>query len=69
MATIRDYDELAVRKPPIQAPSFRGRQGERRIVHQVWDWIDSDKYVVHLYITVEKEGGGRRTILRECIGR
>jgi glycine/sarcosine N-methyltransferase len=57
MATIRDYDELVVRKPSIQAPSFCGRQGERRIVHQVWDWIDSDKYVVHLYITVEKEGG------------
>ncbi|MFZ0393218.1 MAG: class I SAM-dependent methyltransferase [Terracidiphilus sp.] len=56
MATIRDYDELAVRKPPIQTPSFHGREGERRIVHQVWDWIDSEKYVVHLYITVEKQG-------------
>lgn len=56
MATIRDYDQLVLLKPSIQAPSFCGRMGERRIVHQVWDWIDSEKYVVHLYITAEKQG-------------
>jgi glycine/sarcosine N-methyltransferase len=25
----------------------------RRIVHQVWDWQDESRYVVHLYITRE----------------
>ena len=34
-------------------PAFYGAVGERRIVHQVWDWIDERRYIVHLYITVE----------------
>jgi glycine/sarcosine N-methyltransferase len=56
MASIRDYDDLIVRKPPMQVPSFFGREGKRRIVHQVWDWVDGERYVVHLYITVETHG-------------
>jgi hypothetical protein len=29
----------------------------RRFVHQVWDWQDDRRYVVHLFITAEKLDG------------
>jgi SAM-dependent methyltransferase len=53
IAGIRDYDQLIVQRPALQAPAFFGKAGERRIVHQVWDWIDREKYIVHLYITTQ----------------
>jgi SAM-dependent methyltransferase len=52
LATIRDYDSLIQTRPAIQAPSFYGCKGRRRIVHQVWDW-DDQEYDVHLYISWE----------------
>ena len=51
LASIRDYDKLILQRPTIQEPAFYGAPGNRRIVHQVWDWIDDARYVVHLYIT------------------
>jgi glycine/sarcosine N-methyltransferase len=51
IASIRDYDRLIVDRPIVQGPAFYGAAGTRRIVHQVWDWIDMDRYVFHLYIT------------------
>jgi glycine/sarcosine N-methyltransferase len=51
MASIRDYDKLMVERPLMQPPVFYGSQGTRRIVHQVWDWLDDSRYIVHLYIT------------------
>ncbi|MGB6688383.1 MAG: class I SAM-dependent methyltransferase [Terracidiphilus sp.] len=53
MASIRDYDALIIERPAVQGPAFYGGEGERRIVLQVWDWIDEARYVVHLYITLE----------------
>jgi glycine/sarcosine N-methyltransferase len=53
IASIRDYDELIDQRPTMQQPAFYGDSGERRIVHQVWDWIDAARYVLHLYITEE----------------
>ena len=53
IASIRDYDNLILQRPAIQGPTFYGESGERRIVHQVWDWIDDEKYTVHLYITTQ----------------
>jgi hypothetical protein len=32
--------------------------GRQRIVHQIWDWRDDRRYVVHLYITREIRDGG-----------
>jgi SAM-dependent methyltransferase len=52
MASIRDYDALLLQKPAIQQPAFYGAPGNRRIVHQVWDWIEDNRYIVHLYITI-----------------
>ncbi len=52
LATIRDYDQLIQTRPTIQPPAFYGVRGNRRIVHQVWDW-DGDEYDLHLYISSE----------------
>ena len=57
MASIRDYDKLIFQKPSIQAPAFYGDHGSRRIVHQVWDWMDDTTYLLHLYLTIESHGG------------
>ena len=55
IASIRDYDRLITQRPTIQEPAFYGKEGERRIVHQVWELIDSARYIVHLYITTQSE--------------
>lgn len=57
MASIRDYDRLMEEKPIVQNPSFYGRQGSRRIVFQIWDWVDDRQYIFHLYITQETPDG------------
>jgi len=57
LASIRDYDSLLVQRPAIQEPAFYGEAGRRRIVHQVWDWIDQERYAVHLYITMQTDEG------------
>ena len=51
IASIRDYDTLILQRPAMQAPALYGSEGERRIVHQVWDWIDEARYTLHLFIT------------------
>jgi glycine/sarcosine N-methyltransferase len=56
LASIRDYDEILKQRPAMQQPAFYGGPGNRRVVHQVWDWIDEARYVVHLYITLESNG-------------
>jgi glycine/sarcosine N-methyltransferase len=53
IASIRDYDKLIVQRPAIQEPVFYGNANNRRIVHQVWEWIDDKRYIVHLYITTQ----------------
>jgi glycine/sarcosine N-methyltransferase len=78
IASIRDYDSLVQERPVVQGPAFYSDQGGRRIVHQVWDWIDERRYVFHLYITREVRGGGwetqhyasnYRAVLREELSR
>lgn len=67
MASIRDYDLLIKERPVVQGPSFYSDQGHRRIVFQVWDWVDDRRYIFHLYITLEIEKGGRRFTRLPCI--
>ena len=55
VAGIRDYDAMIRERPTVQGPVFYGQAGRRRIVQQVWDWIDDRSYFVHLYITVEQD--------------
>ncbi len=53
MASIRDYDDLLRESPVVQGPFFYSDEGRRRIVFQVWDWLDDRRYTFHLYITRE----------------
>jgi glycine/sarcosine N-methyltransferase len=48
IASIRDYDQLIRTRPAIQGPSFY----PNRIVHQIWDWQDDRRYILHLYLTL-----------------
>lgn len=57
MASIRDYGSLVREKPTVQGPNFYSDEKGRRIVHQVWDWLDDRRYMFHLYITREIEDG------------
>ena len=57
VASIRDYDSLIEKRPSLQEPCFYSDQGRRRIVSQIWDWIDDRRYIFHLYITRELEHG------------
>ena len=59
LASIRDYDRLILERPTVQGPAFFGAPGERRIVHQIWDWLDERRYTFHIYITLETAGGWR----------
>ncbi len=66
MASIRDYDQILREKPTVQQPVFYSRDGSRRFVHQVWDWIDDTKYTLHLYITNANDK--RLGVAPFCIG-
>jgi SAM-dependent methyltransferase len=73
MASIRDYDSLVREKPVVQGPNFYSDEKGRRIVHQIWDWLDDRRYTFHLYITREIQGrweaqhyaSSYRTIMRD----
>lgn len=49
--SLRDYGPLIREKPTSMPPSFFTDDGARRIVFQVWDWLDDRRYAVHLYIS------------------
>ncbi len=53
VASIRDYDRLIVERPVVHGPAFHSDGDRRRIVFQLWDWIDERRYRFHLYITRE----------------
>jgi len=61
IASIRDYDTLILERPASLPPAFSGEPGNRRIVHQIWDWADHSLtdpgYRLHLYITIESDEG------------
>ena len=56
LATIRDYDQLLLTRPTMQAPAFYEQDGKSRFVHQVWQW-QGEQYALHVYITLETESG------------
>ena len=51
LASLRDYTPVLERRPSATTPSLFLDEGRRRIVCQVWDWVDDRRYVLHLYIT------------------
>jgi glycine/sarcosine N-methyltransferase len=57
VATIRDYDRLIQERPVVEGPRFFSDAGRRRIIFQLWDWIDERRYSFHLYISCETDTG------------
>lgn len=56
--SIRDYGPLVRERPAIMPPSFfTDEEDKRRIVFQVWDWLDDRRYTVHLYISRQTDQG------------
>jgi len=51
MLSLRDYGPLMAQRPGMMPAAMFMDDGRRRIVHQVWDWQDERRYIVHLYIT------------------
>jgi len=54
LISLRDYGAIMEEHPRMMPPAIFSEHGRRRIVHQVWDWQDDRRYVVHLYITREQ---------------
>jgi hypothetical protein len=57
VASVRDYETAIQIHPTSDPPRFYNDAGMRRIVHQVWDWIDDQHYALHLFITRETGEG------------
>jgi len=76
IGSIRDYDRLVVEKPTAHGPSFYPDKDGRRIVFQIWDWLDERRYRFHLYITRSEQSQWRtfhftstyRGVLRSELG-
>jgi glycine/sarcosine N-methyltransferase len=57
LVSVRDYARLLDERPAFMPPAFYSDNGRRRIVFQVWDWLDERRYIVHLHVTVETVPG------------
>lgn len=55
--SMRDYEKILQTRSKITEPLFFMDGQYRRIVHQVWDWVDERRYILHLYITQENSNG------------
>lgn len=57
LISIRDYDEILQRKPQSTEPRlFDDEQYGKRIVFQLWDWMDLVSYRLDLFILKESDG-------------
>jgi glycine/sarcosine N-methyltransferase len=59
LASIRDYDEALAGRPVTWPARLLGEEGDRRIVQQVWEWLDERRYRVHIYVTRQRGQGWR----------
>lgn len=57
LISLRDYGPLLAQGATGTPPSLYWDGKFRRIVHQIWDWQDDRRYVVHLFITCERDDG------------
>lgn len=57
LISLRDYGPSIASRPASTPPSLYRDGRFRRFVHQVWDWQDDRRYIVHLFITIEKLDG------------
>jgi glycine/sarcosine N-methyltransferase len=51
LVSVRDYARHLQERHTCTPPVFYSDNGRRRIVFQVWDWLDERRYLVHLCLT------------------
>src|SRR6185503_15069148 len=66
LISLRDYGPLIADRPASALPLLYLDGKFRRIVHQVWDWQDDRRYIVHLFMTIERLDGWHT---RHFVGR
>lgn len=59
LASIRDYDAALASRPVSWPARLYGADGCRRIVQQVWEWLDERRYRVHIIILRQLADGWR----------
>jgi len=72
IAGVRDYDRaIALRTGPllVDRPLLCFDMGKRRIVIQVWEWVDGTRYIAHVYIDCEDGVHHRHSVPCRVIGR
>jgi glycine/sarcosine N-methyltransferase len=57
LISLRDYGPLMAQRASSTPASLYFDGKFRRFVHQVWDWQDERRYVVHLFITMQLPDG------------
>jgi glycine/sarcosine N-methyltransferase len=57
LISLRDYGPLMAQRASSTPVSLYFDGEFRRFVHQVWDWQDDRRYVVHLFITMQQPDG------------
>jgi len=57
MASIRDYDRLIKERPGSTPPLVFEEAGGRRIVFQIWDWREGDRYDLTQYLVRHRADG------------
>ena len=50
LLSIRDYEEVLQERPSFTTPKFVTTESDKRVVFQVWDWLDERRYELHLHI-------------------
>ncbi|WP_200293632.1 class I SAM-dependent methyltransferase [Rhodospirillum rubrum] len=59
--SLRDYAPLIKERSTTTPPQFFDDSGLRRIVFQVWDWLDDRRYTLHLHISRQVGEDGHST--------
>lgn len=57
LISLRDYEPLVAERISSTPASLYFDGKFRRLVHQVWDWQDDRRYIVHLFITMQLPHG------------
>ena len=57
LISLRDYGPLMTQRMSSTPASLYFDGKFRRFVHQVWDWRDNRRYVLHLFITMQVPDG------------
>jgi len=57
LISLRHYGPLMAQRASSTPASLYFDRKFRRFVHQVWDWQDDRRYVVHLFITMQRPDG------------